>query len=392
MPTSGARRRGWTTWLGLALLVLLALLAGRSALVRSLGETQPQLALTVWPGHELPLFTLGLAGIGAAAREGRSPAAGDLAMIERGGRSAPLAVEPLLVAATARLASAENDKAERLLVAAVRRDPRAPAARFLLADLYIRQNRIGEAMNEIAALDRRLGKVSDQFGPAVAVFVKQPGALPQVAPYLARNAGLRRATLAALAADPAGTPALLQLARPGDEREAWLSLAVERLLRAGDLATALALYQGAGGRANGRTLTSWRAGDPPQPLGWHFGGGSGGAAEPVSGGPLRLAYFGREEAVLAEHQLLLRPGRYRLAQQLGGSVPPGTFEWRLTCSSGGAVLATRPLLTGQGQGELQVPATCPAQKLQLWGRPGDFPRTVNAELSAIILEPAGGTR
>jgi hypothetical protein len=108
-------------------------------------------------------------------------------------------------------------------------------------------------------------------------------------------------------------------------------------------------------------------------------------AEPVSGGPLRLVYYGRADASLAAHLLLLPPGRYRFAAQFAGAVPPGSFEWRVTCVQGARQIVTLPVTSPASVQAFDVGPDCPAQRLALWGRMGEFPRTVDAELARVSL-------
>ncbi|WP_344706893.1 tetratricopeptide repeat protein [Sphingomonas swuensis] len=373
------------------LLLLLAGQAVRTAIVTTQEERRPALARAVWPSYPPLLFNQALAGIGAAAREGRAPDPGLLADIERGSLGAPLAVEPLLVKATAQLAAGQSQPAEALLRAAVRQDPRAPAARFLLADLYIRQERLGDAMIQLTALDRRVGGISNGFAPAVARYLGQPGALPKVAPVLASNPPLRRAVLQELSTDAKADPLLLALARRGDLAEVWLAQAFERLLAAGNIPAARALYAKAGGAPTGG-LTRWSGSDQGGPLTWRFNPSPSGAIESQAGGPMQIIYYGREEATLAVHLLLLPPGNYVLDQRVTGEVPAGTLEWRLVCVSDSRSLGVVPVASGAGRGALTIPANCPAQRLQLFGRPGEFPKTINAAISSVTLQQAGAAR
>ena len=386
-PAQASRR--WWQWAGLAVILLLGLHAARNALIEAEGSRRPALAAMLWPGHPAPAFNLALAGIGAAAARGREPSPELLALVEQGARSAPLAVEPLLVAAAARLARGDTLAGERLLVGAIARQPRAPAARFLLADLLVRQNRIPEAMQQLTALDRRIGMVSGNFAPAVAAYLREPGAVATMRPVLADNPRLRRAVMAQLAAEEGGEGLLLALARRGDAAEPWLGTALSRLLAAGAVGPARQLLARSGSQASGRALAAWSPGPSAAYFGWRFPASGGGVAEPALNGPLRLVYYGRDETLLADHPLMLPPGRYRLSQTLSGAASAGAFEWRLACiGKAQAVVMRQALPDGAGQTDFTVPADCPAQALQLHGRPGDFPRTISTDLSAVTLAPA----
>jgi hypothetical protein len=389
MALRGGRLQWWR-WLGAALLLLLGLHAVRVAYVRAASPEERPRALALWPSHPDLLFETALAGIGAAAARGERPDPALLDMIDRGARRAPLAPEPFWVEATLRLESGDLASARELLKAAVRRDPRAPAGRFLLADVAVREGRLGEAIEELAALQRRLPGVAEGFAPALVRTLRQPGGLQRIGPLLARRPELREPVLAALATDRRDLPLLLALSRPGDQRQPWYRVAVERLVEGGDVAGLRRLQSRLmPGEDPGGSLTRWQALTPASPFGWRFPAGSGGLAEPVTNGPLRLVYYGREESTLAEHLLALAPGRYRLADRFNGQPPSGSFEWRLVCASGNRLLAAAPAGEARGERLLAVPANCPLQRLLLFARPGDISRTVRTELAELSLTPAG---
>nr|WP_314445188.1 tetratricopeptide repeat protein [uncultured Sphingomonas sp.] len=383
-------QRTWFGWLGCLALLLLAVQAVRSAVVAALGERRPEVAHAVWSGHPLPLTTMALAQIGAAAREGRAPDPQAFARMQEVGRRDPLAFDPLLVAATARLAAGDSAGGERLLKAVLHREPRSTAAHFLLADLYVRQQRVGEALVHVGVLGRRIrGGGTEAFAAALAAYLRDPARIAQVRPVLQDNQALRRSVMTALAQEPSATVSLRSLSSRGDAGEDWFRIAFERLLAAGDTAEARNLLAAAGVGGGGRMLTAWSAGSDAGPLSWRLPATSDGVVEAVANGPLRLVYYGRGDTVLAEHLLLLTPGRYRLAAQFTGSVPPGTFEWRVTCLQGSRSLATWTVAAPSGASVFEVPADCAAQRLSLWGRMGEFPRTTSAELLRVGLDPAG---
>jgi hypothetical protein len=380
-------------WLGLAGVLLLALHAVRVAVVGAWGERRPDVAHALWPAHPLPQRTLALAEIGAAARRGESPTATALERMERSAHTDPLSGQPLLVAATERLAARDAALGERLLLAALHRDPRSTATHFLLADLYVRQQRIGDALKHVAPLGRLLGDGrTDAFAGALATYVGQPGALEKVRPVLQQSPTLRREVMTGLASDPAAATTLRALVRPGDAGERWLAEAFERHLANGDVAAARALLAAAGVQGGGTVLTAWPAGAGQGPLRWRFPADKEGAAEPVANGPLRLVYYGRADAALADHLLLLTPGRYSLQATFAGLLPAGTFEWRMSCVQGGAALMSWPVVERSGARTFEVPADCPAQRLALWGRTGEFPRTSAVELIRATLNRDGGGR
>ncbi|WP_338504099.1 hypothetical protein V6R86_09575 [Sphingomonas kaistensis] len=386
-------RRSWLSWIGLAAVLLLALQAGRSAFVEALGARKPQAAHTLWPSHPVPLTTLALAEIGAAARTLKPPPASALAQMREAGRVDPLAVEPLLTAAAERLSRGDRARGETLLKAALHREPRSTAAHFMLADLLIREGRVGDALANVAVLGRRLGGGRvDAFAGTLAVYLRDSGKVAEMRPVLDSNPELKKAVMTALAQDPAASPSLRLLTRPGDAGAPWFRTAFERQLGAGDLAGARGLLSAAkvGG---GTSLTSWTD-DKAGPLAWRLPTTPDGVAEAAPGGLLRLVYYGRNDTALADHLLLLPAGAYRFQAQYAGSPPAGSFEWRVTCLQGNRAIATWPANSVSSAQLIRVPADCPAQRLALWGRMGEFPRTVSAELLRVGLDPiqAGAAR
>jgi hypothetical protein len=274
-----------------------------------------------------------------------------------------------------------------LLKAALKREPRSTAAHFLLADLYVRQQRIGDALVHVGVLGRRIrGVGADPFAPALAVYLRDPGKVAEVRPTLAANAALRSSVLSNLALHPAAATSLRLLTRRGDANEHWFRVAFERNLVAGNVGEARALLAAAGVGGSG-ALAAWSASDDGSPVSWSFPATPEGVAEPVSGGPLRLIHYGRADAPLAVHLLLLPPGRYRFAAQFAGAVPPASFEWQLSCVQGTRQLATLPVTSPASVHVLEVGPDCPAQRLALWGRIGEFPRPVTAELQRVSLDP-----
>jgi hypothetical protein len=281
--------------------------------------------------------------------------------------------------------------AERMLKAAISLNARAPAARFLMADLAIRQGNLALALEELAALERRVPGMSLSLAPGLVTFVRQPGALAQIGPFLGRNPPLREALLANLGRETRDLPLLLSLVRPGDERSSWFPETAQRLLASGDIAGVRSLYAkvNPGRRLDGTTLSAWTAQRGTDLLAWRFPEGRGGVAEPTASGPLRLVHYGREEMVMAEHLLLLAPGAVRLSANFAAPVPAGAFEWRLLCLKGNRSLGVLPVVAGPGGGVMNVPGDCQVQILQLVGRGGDVARTVQTELRSVTLARGG---
>lgn len=386
---AAASRRPWFAWLGVLGVVLLGLQAARSAVVAALSERRPEFAHAVWPAHPSPQVTLALAAIGSAARQGKPPNPKALAMMDAVGLHDPLAFDPLLVAGTARLAEGDSVRGEQLVKAALHREPRSTAAHFLLAELHVREGRVGKALIHVAVLGRRLrGGGAEPFAAALATYLRDPTKVAEVRGVLDQNASLRSSVLTKMAQDVEAIRSLRLLTRRDDAGEEWFRLAFERQLGTGNVGEARGLLAAARVSGGATALSDWSAPGIAGPLAWRLPASSDGVAEVGKDGSLGLVYYGRADAGLADHLLLLPPGAYRFAAQFAGTPPAGSFEWRVTCIQGGRMLTTWPVAASASAQLLQVPADCASQRLALWGRMGDFPRTVSATLTRVALSPA----
>ena len=379
-------------WGGVALAAACALMAVhavRSAGVAAFAGTAPERAAAFWPGHPDVLTGQALAAIGRAAAEGRPPGEDALNLLREAALRQPLGVEPLLAEGTARLARGDAAAAERLLVAALRRDPRSAAGRYLLADLYLRGGRVREGLEQVVALGRRYPPAVEQMAPALAAVAASEGVVDLVRPMLARDPVLRGAVLNKLARDGAQAERVLVLAGDGQKPEPWHARLVQALVERGEYGRARAVWSRLSGSAvaEGAALFNARfsGSSAPPPFNWELGGGAGGLAEPGRGGRLRIIYYGREPVVLARQLVLLAPGAYRLTHQLSGSqADAGALEWAVRCARDGAeLLRGRPAAVTELR--FSVPAGCRAQWLELRGVPWELERTTSVELSGLGL-------
>ena len=81
------------------------------------------------------------------------------------------------------------------------------------------------------------------------------------------------------------------------------------------------------------------ASDAPPPFNWRIVDGAGAVVEPSSGG-LDIAYFGRENVVLAAQTVILAPGRYRLGMNVSGSFSTDSpIAWTIKCLPTGNEIA-----------------------------------------------------
>lgn len=373
-----------------AALVLLVT-AVRTAGVLAFAERRPDLAAALWPAHPVAIIQTGFAEIGQATAAGREPSIETVAAMRQVVQRDPLAVEPLLVEGASLLSAGQTSQAERLLSEAAERDPRNPAARFLLAQLYLEEGRIAQGLEQVAALVRRVPGAARSLTPALAEFARQPGAAPQVRALLEENPNLRRGVLETLAANAANTDLILMLAGPQSEADGipdWQTRLLNTLVDNADYVRAHRLWQRFAevppAAQPGLFNPGFKPLTAPPPFNWSFSQSSAGIAEPTAAG-LHVLYYGREDAQLAAQTLLLRPGHYRLSFSVRGS-PEATaaIVWVVTCLPGKNIAVRQPSQTGEVR--FNIPAAqCPAQTLELRGAPADLSGTADLYVTDLRL-------
>jgi hypothetical protein len=233
----------------------------------------------------------------------------------------------------------------------------------------------------------------------LAAFAKTPGAIPQLRMLFRRSPEFEPAVLAELAADAGNADLILALAGPiaASPREPgppWQSRIVGELVAKGQFAKALEVWQRLSGERHGGGAIfnpTFKPSAAPPPFNWTFGT-AGGVAEPANG-RLRVIYYGRQDASLAQQLLLLPPGQYQLAMTVSGQSPGlGSLVWSVTCLPQATTILSLPLkpMSGAQGGSFSVPANCPAQRLELNGLIGEFPQSVDVAIGNLRLTKAGG--
>ena len=405
-PSSRASGPGGTlAWSGLrspaalaaiAVAILLAAEVARLTAADELAETRPGAARLLAPEFAPVILSTAMAGVGRAASHGQLPDQLVMAQLESLSRAAPLNPQPYLVAAAIAQKQGDLKRAEQLLVEARRLSPRAPAARYLLADLLFRDGRISEGLGELATLTRLLRGSALELVPALAQFAKTPGAARELNKVLASNPRLKGPLLAALAADPDNEALILELAGPmarvpaGNLPE-WQRRLLEGMVSRKSYEQAYSLWRRLSGIGAGpRPLLyngEFRVLRAPPPFNWRFASKGAGLTEPGNGS-MRVIYYGRENVTLASQLLLLPPGRYRFTAPAAGSPVAGALTWAVGCHPSGPAIAqqdlgsNRPLI-------FQVPAECPAQLLELRGALQDMPQESDVRIGAARIERVG---
>ncbi|HEX2802574.1 MAG TPA: hypothetical protein VHN55_01125 [Sphingomicrobium sp.] len=314
--------------------------------------------------------------------------------------TAPLRLEPFLVAAALAQRAGDYDRAEVLLRQARVRDPRSPAALYLLADVSLRKGKTVEGLHNMAILSRILPETSVQLTPALAEYAQTPGARQELAGILAENRQLKRPLLIALAADPDNADLILDLAGPagrtaGSDSKVWQSRLLEGLVARGDYERAHSLWRQFAGVGEGpRPLLfngEFKRLDAPPPFNWSFSSADAGFSEPGNNGRLRILYYGRDDSVLASQLLLLPPGTYRFRAPVSGRVAAGTLAFALRCRGTGNTLVNVPIREPAAEANFTVPSgRCGAQLIQLRGHAQEMPEDSDVRVGPARIERVGG--
>lgn len=380
----------------IAALVVAALVL-RTALVEAYGSTNPGKVAALWSGHPAVILESGLAKVGDAAAAGEQIPPSLIDPLLAASRKAPLSPHPFLVRGVEGQLAGNDELARRAFLAARQRNPRNIAARYFLADQYLKTNNTREGLAEISALARLVPQSLPNIAPYLAAYARMPNAAPQVKAIIGRQPQLEAALLTTLAADARNRDLILNLwsGRGGEKAREWQSRLVNSLVAGGNYAAA----RNAWTRFSGMAVRSDRLIDPDfagtalPPFGWTLASGPAGVADPEGRGQLHILYYGRDDLVLASQLLTLPPGRYRLSMRVKqGSPAARSLAWTVRCLPPNSELAVvrlgdRSGVVGTGFG---VPAGCSAQRLELAGDAPEFPEQADVTIGQLRLEPERG--
>lgn len=371
----------------------------RQAVVVKYSGTDPDLASMVWAGHPAISFKVDLDRIAVAAASGRPVPRNRIDHIMARAQWAPLAPEPFLVRGVDAQLAGREAIAESAFAAAKQRDPESIAARYFLADQYLRTSQPAKGLVELGALTRLVPGSIEKLAPYYASYAKQAGGEAQLKRMLRLHPDLEPAILGVLAGDAGNADLVLGLSR--GTRDAvgnpagWPSRLIESLLEAGQYAKARAVWARIAhvpAASLAETLvfdTRFQSIGLPPPFAWTLSSSGSGIAEGAGDGRLHVVYFGRDNAVLASQTLLLKPGRYRLAFDVEGISDSSALAWTIRCRPGTKrVMALSLGKGGAGRrvvGDFDVMADCPAQLLELNGTAPDFPQTIDTTVAKLDL-------
>lgn len=382
--------------------VLLCALAAfqvvRATAVRGAARDGPPIAL--WASHPAIRLQEIMAEMGARSAKGETLPPAVIAELGRVARAMPLEPEPFLIRGALAQTAGRGADAERLYLEARLRDPRSRAARYLLAEHYLRSDRIPQGLAEMAIFSNLAGG-SGELAPALAAYAQTPGAVAELRQLFLLTPNLEEPVLTELSGDAANADLVLALRsprpRPGSVSKAprWQARLVSALIANGEFDRAhriWAMLSGLPEASRGLFNPEFRQLAPPPPFNWTYGS-SGGVAEPLDDGRLQLIYFGREDAVLAEQVLVLAPGRYNLRFELEGNVKDSALAWTIDCLPSQRPVLQLPLKADAAPaygGAFAVPAQgCAAQRLRLAGTASEFASSTEFTIGKFGLTRAG---
>ena len=373
---------------------LLAIQVVRTAVVER-AAPRSTIGAWMWANHPAVITDRAMAEIGASARRGEELSRATIQLVEDIAERSPLAVEPFLIHGAVAQMKGDDAKAEKLFEEARNRDPRSEAARYFLADRYLRSGRTAEALPEMAIFSRLVPTATERFAPALANYARTPGTVPQMRRFFRTSPEFEPIILSQLAADPSNADLILSLASASGTQQPWQGQLVQALVDQRQYAKARAVWGKVGGVSTSSNTIfnpAFEDSPAPPPFNWVFSI-SGGVAEPAGNGRLQVIYYGRQDVVLARQLVLLAPGPYILRMQVNGQPGDGSaVSWAVTCLSTNSAILSLPLRQAERTAEatFAVPADCPAQRLELVGSAGEFPQTIDFTIGNLELARKAG--
>ncbi len=332
-----------------------------------------------------------------------------LDLARRAAISEPLYFLPYFVAA--RAAEQRNDipQAVRLMEEARKRNMTWVPIRLYLVAYYGRAGRVPDMIREIDYALRVNETTRIALLPELVKLLNRRDGRQYVGQMLASNPPWKK-DLFSIARDrkvsPEAAAELLRLAqqRGGDTTEE-AQLLVSALFAAGqpDLARNqwLASLPQADRQANRFIFNGdFSRADGGGEFGWTLRTLDIGRADIVRGGSggkdrLRIQYFGGRMAALAEQNLALRPGRYRLSVTgtTGSNAAAAQLFWTISCYPDGPEIHRVPVQDLGTQersvaAPFAVPASCRAQTIRLMAEPGELSSPTDAEFSQVRIDGA----
>jgi tetratricopeptide (TPR) repeat protein len=369
----------------------LGLLSIRTASVAHLESANLNLAARIAPGHPEILGEQVLLAVAKATAQRKEVSGSTSELIRTLARRAPLAAEPFAIEGATALKELRYAEAQQLLTDARRRNPRSKAVRFLLADVYARQQKTIPALHELLILSDLAPEMNEPIVQMLAEFSYTRGAVSALGRALRDKPQIEGALLSRLADRPENTRLILSLAssRRGTAGLLdWQEKLLFTLVKAGELRTAAPLWLRFSGQAPG-AIGNFSDSTTKSPFTWNLAESAEASAR-SSGQALETRFFGRADIDLASKIAVLGPGRYNLRFRVEGARGDlGTLHWRVTCLPGGNQLADVPLSQarqGRLSTNLDVSGQCEAQELKLVGLAHVYPAEVSLKIADLQIK------
>ena len=380
------------------LALFLAALVVRNALFDAYVQRNPAGAAAVWPDHPSVILTTGLTEVGAAAATGRQVNPATIRRLLAISAKAPLAPEPFLVRGVETQLAGDQATARKAFGEARRRDPRSIAARYFLAEQYLKTGQVRHGLSEISALSKLVPGSLDAIAPHLAAFARVPGGAAQVRTMLREQPYLEPLLLGQLVANSGDARLALSIwsGRITNDDRGWQQQLVTMLVSTGRFQEARAAWSrfNPGRNLDGELVDAQFEGNGRPPFGWSLASGPAGVAEPEAGGKLHVLYYGRDDLTLASQLLLLKPGNYRLTMVITRESPAAkSLVWIMRCLPASRSLASVDLASAKN-GTLVAniavpPQDCEAQQLDLAGIAPELPEQVDLTIADLSLSRIG---
>ncbi|MEO7278200.1 MAG: hypothetical protein ABIW33_09285 [Sphingomicrobium sp.] len=372
--------------------LVVAALSVRNAEVQAWSESVPRKAHAAWSRNPDAMLSLGMIEIAEVMRDRKRVPASVFGLIDDAAVRAPLASEPFLVHGVQAGLAGNSTAAQRNFEAAQRRDPRSLPAAYFLAEHYFRSGDSRRGLKQVAILSRLAPGGRQSVAPYLAAYATNRANWPELRALFRAEPTLADATLQALATEASNAPVIVGLAdaRQRDAKAGWVGILLPRLVAAGEYARARSIWAWVANVPVGpETLLydpSFTKPNAPPPFNWDLASSTVGLAERRPGGALHAMFYGQDDGMMVRQLLVLAPGSYRLTMRVAaGATHPEAFFWVLRCAKGNQELDRVPLARTASGWTLTVPATCPAQWLELTAVSADLPQQSDVTIANLSL-------
>lgn len=315
----------------------------------------------------------------------------------------PLDDRPYLFLGTAYLQHGDIRQATRALEAGRRLNPRRRPIHLVLADRYLRDDNFVAATDELAVLTRLVDGTQPPIAGALAQMSVYPETREAVRRTLRQDISLEQAVLTAMASRDIDPTHIFAMASPAAWATAnvpggWGVVLTDRLIKEHRYTLAREIWRRINHLTNEQAspllYNAELAALPSRPpFNWSVSSNNIAAVD-LHNHKIEINYYGRDTGELVSQFLLLPRGKYRFLHVVSGlqrGLGP-TLSWSINCDNRpDAELAHLDVPATSATPrrvavDVTVPGDCPAQRLQLLARPGEFPMQVSATIDRLQLE------